>query len=206
MRLRVDSPLYGCAMVKPDRATSNSGFCQLRGAAMLNIRINLTINLKKTYALVVAGILIVSNLFTPAYAIQTKESVRLEKVVMVQLDHVVVKTTRTEALEALNSPQVKYFDAQALAFLTTYARGWNMQEWGCLNNIWTNESHFNPLAKNKSSGAYGIAQFLPSTWGNYNLVKTPVAKLQIQYGIHYIEKRYGNACTAWRFWQRHKWY
>ena len=173
---------------------------------MLNIRINLSIDLKKMWAVLVSGLLVITNLVSPAYALSVKESLRPERVVTVKLAHVVVKTTRTQAVEALNSPQVKYFDAQALAFLTTYAKGWSTKEWGCLNHIWTNESHFNPLAKNKSSGAYGIAQFLPTTWGNYKVAKTPEAKLQIQYGIHYIEKRYGTACNAWRFWQKHNWY
>ena len=173
---------------------------------MLNIRINLAIDLKKLSAVLISGALVITNLVSPAYALNLKESLRPEKVVTVRLDHVVVQTTRTQAIEALNSPQVKYFDAQALAFLTTYASGWSSEEWGCLNHIWTNESHFNPMAKNKWSGAYGIAQFLPSTWGNYKIVKTPEAKLQIKYGIHYIEKRYGSACRAWSFWQRHHWY
>jgi len=74
------------------------------------------------------------------------------------------------------------------------------------------ESHFNPKAKNKSSGAYGIAQFMPSTWGNYKVTKTDEAKLQIKYGLRYILKRYGDendpngACNAWKFWQENKWY
>jgi len=106
----------------------------------------------------------------------------------------------------------KYFDAEALAFLTTYTKGWKMSEWKCLQTLWQKESHFNPKAKNMHSGAYGIAQFLPATWGNYKVEKTAEAKLQIQYGLRYIMKRYGSekdpngACNAWGFWQKHNWY
>ncbi len=63
--------------------------------------------------------------------------------------------------------------------------------WLCLNKLWNSESHFNPKALNMSSHAFGIAQFLPTTWGNYKVAKTVSAKLQIQYGLRYIQKRYG---------------
>ena len=56
------------------------------------------------------------------------------------------------------------------------------------------------------SGAYGIAQFLPTTWGNYKVVKTSETKLQIKYGLRYIHKRYGSACGAKAFWVKHGWY
>ena len=42
--------------------------------------------------------------------------------------------------------------------------------------------------------------------------KTPQARLQIKYGLRYIQMRYGSkndptgACGAWTFWQRHNWY
>jgi Transglycosylase SLT domain len=178
---------------------------------MLNIRINLTINLKKVGAAVLAGMLIMTHLVTPAYAL-TSETVINEKVVTVSLTHLKVKTTKSEAKAALASDTVKYFDAEALAFLTVYTKDWTLKEWGCLRNIWQKESHFNPKSLNKSSGAYGIAQFMPSTWGNYKVDKTPSAQLQIKYGLRYIEKRYGStdeptgACNAWSFWQRKGWY
>ena len=187
-------------------ATSDGGFRQLRGAVMLNIRINFTVDLKKVFNVVLAGILVIGSLAAPAYALKTQLVPIPEKVVTVSLTHLKVSTTKTDAKAALASPQVKYFDAEALAFLTVYAKDWKMSEWKCLRNLWSNESHFNPKALNKHSGAYGIAQFMPSTWGNYNVVQTPSAELQIQYGLRYIEKRYGSACNAWRFWQIHKWY
>jgi len=173
---------------------------------MLNIRINFTVNLRKVAAGVAAGTIFLSHLFAPAYAITAKPAVSNEKAVTVNLTYLKVTTTRTEALEAVNSPQAKYFDAEALAFLTTYTQGWTMAEWSCLRYVWQKESHFNPKALNMHSGAYGIAQFLPSTWGNYKVVKTPEAKLQIKYGLRYIEKRYGSACEAKAFWVKHGWY
>jgi len=206
----------GCkarAKVVNDMATSNGGFCLLRGAAMLNIRINLTINLKKVFAGGMVAFMLLAHLITPAYALTAVvEPVGTEKVVTVSLTHLKVSTTKSQAKKALASPSVKYFDAEALAFLTVYTQDWSIAEWKCLRNIWTKESHFNPKAENRSSGAYGIAQFMPSTWGNYKVTKTTSAALQIKYGLHYIKKRYGSindttgACNAWRFWQQKGWY
>lgn len=181
---------------------------------MLNIRINLTINLKKVFAGAIAGFTLMAHLVTPAYAlsIQPEQVVKPEKTVTVHLSRMKLQTTRTGALKAITSPHAKFFDAEALAFLTVYTKNWSMQEWSCLRYIWTKESHFNPKALNKSSGAYGIAQFMPSTWGNYKVTKTQDAALQIKYGLRYIEKRYGStnepngACNAQRFWVKNGWY
>ena len=132
--------------------------------------------------------------------------------VSVPLAHLTIKVNRSEAAKALKSPYTGMYDAQALAFLTVYAKGWKLSQWNCLNNLWNSESHFNPKALNHGSQAYGIAQFLPSTWGNYKVSKTAVPSLQIQYGLHYIATRYGNkydttgACNAWNFHQRKGWY
>jgi len=77
----------------------------------------------------------------------------------------------------------------------------------CLDNLWTQESHWNPKALNKISGAFGIAQFMPTTWANYNMPykpKNPI--LQVKYGLHYISKRYLTPCRAWIHEQRYGWY
>ena len=80
---------------------------------------------------------------------------------------------------------------------------WNSKrEYACLEKLWEHESHWNPKAHNKSSGAFGIAQFMPATWGNYNFPYKPkAATIQITAGLRYITKRYGSPCKAWNFWQ-----
>jgi hypothetical protein len=81
------------------------------------------------------------------------------------------------------------------------------RQYACLDQIWTHESHWNPKALNKSSGAFGIAQFLPQTWGNYHYPLKPKNPLiQVKAGLRYITVRYGSACKAWSFWKKHYWY
>ncbi len=77
------------------------------------------------------------------------------------------------------------------------ARGWTGSEWECLDALWTQESHWNPLAEN-SIGAYGIPQAYPgnklasagSDWRTS-------AGTQITWGLNYLAGKYGSPCGAW---------
>jgi len=183
-------------------------FCLLRGAAMLNIRINVAIDLKKVAVAVASLVLVYSQLMTPANAASIERFIAPthEKPVTVALEYLNVTTTKSDAKKALESPYVKYFDPQTVAFLEEYSHGVPMAQWKCLNTLWQGESHFNPKALNMGSHAYGIAQFLPSTWGNYNVKKTNAALLQIEYGLRYIHARYGTPCGALAFHKVNGWY
>ncbi|WJN63463.1 hypothetical protein [Streptomyces phage phiScoe56] len=87
-------------------------------------------------------------------------------------------------------------------------RGWTGAEWTALEDLWTRESGWNPDAQNPTSTAYGIAQFLDSTWAGYGIAKTSDARLQIKAGLRYIAARYGTPSNALGFWLRQSphWY
>ena len=75
--------------------------------------------------------------------------------------------------------------------------GFSEKEYKCLNRLWTKESHWNYKARNKISGAHGIAQALPAS--KMNVVSTdwrtnPVT--QIRWGLRYISIRYETPCKA----------
>jgi hypothetical protein len=80
-------------------------------------------------------------------------------------------------------------------------------QYQCFSNIVQRESGWNHTATNASSGAYGLVQALPATkmasagsdW------KTNPAT-QIQWGLSYMNERYGSPCAAWDFWQSNNWY
>ncbi|MDN3297868.1 transglycosylase SLT domain-containing protein [Streptomyces ficellus] len=80
-------------------------------------------------------------------------------------------------------------------------------QYQCFSNIVEHESGWNPSATNASSGAYGLVQALPaskmssagSDW------KTNPAT-QIEWGLDYMNDRYGSPCGAWNFWQANGWY
>ncbi len=80
-------------------------------------------------------------------------------------------------------------------------------QYQCFAHIVDHESDWNVSATNASSGAYGLVQALPGTkmasagadW------KTNPAT-QIEWGLDYMNDRYGSPCDAWDFWQANSWY
>ena len=79
-------------------------------------------------------------------------------------------------------------------------------QFSCLENLWGKESGWNPNAQNPGSTAYGIPQFLDSTWASTGIAKTSDGYRQIDAGLIYIDKRYGSPCGAWAHSQSTGWY
>jgi hypothetical protein len=84
--------------------------------------------------------------------------------------------------------------------------GGNASEFSCLENLWGKESGWNPDAQNPTSTAYGIPQFLDSTWAGTGVAKTSDGYRQIDAGLIYINNRYGSPCAAWGHSQANNWY
>ncbi|RBY97723.1 lytic transglycosylase domain-containing protein [Blastococcus sp. TF02-8] len=84
--------------------------------------------------------------------------------------------------------------------------GGSGSEFRCLENLWGKESGWNPNAQNPSSTAYGIPQFLDSTWKSTGIAKTSDGYRQIDAGLIYIDSRYGSPCGAWSHSQSTGWY
>ncbi len=87
--------------------------------------------------------------------------------------------------------------------------GYTASEWECLYTLWRRESGWDNTIFNKGgSGAYGIAQFLGSTWAGTGIAKTSDPIIQIKAGLVYIKNRYGTACEAEKFQRAHvpNWY
>jgi Transglycosylase SLT domain len=80
------------------------------------------------------------------------------------------------------------------------------QQFSCLEQLWGKESGWNPNAQNPTSTAYGIPQFLNSTWASTGIAKTSDGYRQIDAGLIYIENRYGSPCGAWSHSQANGWY
>ncbi len=86
-------------------------------------------------------------------------------------------------------------------------QGFGIDQFPCLDKLWTKESGWNHKAYNAGSGAYGIPQALPGSkmasvaedW------KTNPAT-QIKWGLGYIAGRYDNPCGAWLHSRNTGWY
>jgi len=85
--------------------------------------------------------------------------------------------------------------------------GMSSSQFGCLDNIWSQESGWNIHAANPTSSAYGIPQALPgSKMASAGPNWESNAETQIRWGLGYIRDRYGSACGAWSFKSGHGWY
>lgn len=85
-------------------------------------------------------------------------------------------------------------------------RGWTGAQWSALSELVSRESSWNPRAQNPTSSAYGLFQFLDSTWSSVGGRKTSDPGKQIVYGLRYIAQRYGTPRGAVRFHDAHNWY
>lgn len=73
-------------------------------------------------------------------------------------------------------------------------------------NLIDKESKCNPNAQNPNSTAYGIFQFLDSTWTGVGCVKTSDPVEQMRCGWKYVQNRYNGWGGAWSFWLNNSWY
>lgn len=80
------------------------------------------------------------------------------------------------------------------------------KELNCYFRIIDVESKWNPLADNPKSTAFGIGQFLDSTWALVDSKKTNDPYTQIDAMIDYVNLIYGDGCKAWDFRAYKGWY
>lgn len=96
--------------------------------------------------------------------------------------------------------------ARSLAASKLDDYGWSDDEFSCLNRMWGKESAWNYKAVGATND-HGIPQRHMS--GNskkeiHAFQSDPIK--QINWGLGYIESRYGSPCKAWAFWERNHWY
>lgn len=85
--------------------------------------------------------------------------------------------------------------------------GWTGDQWACLDALWARESGWSHTSANRSTGAYGIPQALPgSKMAVFGADWATNPSTQIQWGLSYINGRYGSPCGAWGAFQNKGWY
>lgn len=90
---------------------------------------------------------------------------------------------------------------QAIGRMLAAKYGWGSgPEWDALVSLWNGESGWSNTAQNPTSTAFGIAQFLDSTWAGTGFGKTSDPTIQIEAGLLYIKARYGSPSAAYSAW------
>jgi hypothetical protein len=96
---------------------------------------------------------------------------------------------------------------QSIAYGKMSSYGWGREQYSCLVKLWDRESNWRVNAYNSSSGAYGIPQALP---GNKMATAGPDwltnPDTQINWGLNYIQGRYGTPCGALSHSDQLNWY
>jgi hypothetical protein len=90
--------------------------------------------------------------------------------------------------------------------LAAQLHGWADFNWNDLYALLTRESHFDNNIKNPTSSAYGMFQFLDSTWAGYGIAKTSDPTAQTIAGLNYIKNKYGDPIHAWTHETAYGWY
>lgn len=88
------------------------------------------------------------------------------------------------------------------------ANGLSKREWQAMDFIISRESSWNPKAKNPSSTAAGLPQFIAANqrhYGVWPIVNQPVDK-QLSAFMRYVNDRFGGVVNAESYWRRHNHY
>lgn len=144
---------------------------------------------------------------------QIHPHVRLWIVTAIVLGTVLVlKTTPVKEIIIPNAPLgvvVAYYenDYQRYA-IDKLMKQDNLEQYPCLYELWTKESNWRPKAKNKQSSAMGISQLIDSTWKNIGIKPTWNGYKQVDAGLKYIDRRYGEKgiCRAYAHHLAKNWY
>ncbi len=147
------------------------------------------------------------------YKVKYKDDIEIErielssKVIKEPVNKIVQIQTKVTSRSGsrLASGSVLKYQEYATTACSSY--GWSETDVECLIYLWNKESGWNPYAYNASSGAYGIPQALPgSKMASKGSDYKTNYKTQIDWGLSYINSRYGNPQNAWNHWLSKGWY
>jgi hypothetical protein len=86
-------------------------------------------------------------------------------------------------------------------------KGWGSgAQWSALVALLTRESGFQNNAQNPTSTAFGLFQFLDTTWAGFTYGKTADPAKQSVDGMEYIAQRYGDPINALAHENAYGWY
>ena len=117
------------------------------------------------------------------------------------------RSAAARAVPASRSASRSSGDPRSIARGMVAAEGWSSSQFTCLDRLWQRESGWRVTARNPSSGAYGIPQALPASKmaaAGSDWRTNPTT--QIEWGLDYIDARYGSPCAAWSHFQARNWY
>jgi hypothetical protein len=114
--------------------------------------------------------------------------------------------TGTDTTPVVTEPAPDPGTAQSVAYNMLGSFGFPTSQFGCLDDLWNQESGWRYNAEN-ASGAYGIPQALPgSKMASAGADWETDPTTQIRWGLGYIKDVYGTPCGAWGHEESYGWY
>lgn len=118
-----------------------------------------------------------------------------------------VSQSSDNTVDAQLSSDSSIAEIQQYAHDKVIAMGWTEQDFQNLVLLWNRESGWRWNADNPTSDAYGIPQALPgSKMASAGSDWATNPKTQVDWGLKYIQQRYGSPTAAINFWNAHNWY
>lgn len=98
-------------------------------------------------------------------------------------------------------------ECKQYAYTQVLKKGWALKDYKNLVKLWNYESGWNARAYNKRSGTCGIPQAKPcSKMRSFGKDYKTNCKVQINWGLDYIKKRYKNPTKAYAHVKKTGWY
>lgn len=118
-----------------------------------------------------------------------------------------VSQSSGNTVDAQLSQDSSIAEIQQYAHDKVIAMGWTEQDFQNLVLLWNRESGWRWNADNPTSDAYGIPQALPgSKMASAGADWATNPKTQVDWGLQYIQQRYGSPTAAWSHSQATGWY
>jgi len=112
--------------------------------------------------------------------------------------------TNDRMTDWLNSDRsvANYNSARAYAIIHLSDYGWGLQEWAALDRLWWNASGWQTVRSDGNMNEpWGIPQAVPATkMAKYGADYLTNPQTQIQWGMDYIQRKYGSPTIAWQHW------
>ena len=134
------------------------------------------------------------------YEVDMKDGVEVSRVFVSEVVTQAPETQEVTVGMKVVLPSGSHEDWMAMA-------GISAADYGYVNFIIERESHWNPLSKNRSSGATGLCQALPGSKmasAGADWATNPITQLRWCNG--YAVGRYGSWAKAYQFWTQHHWW
>ena len=117
------------------------------------------------------------------------------------------KAAAAKRKAVLTTRPVTAGSARALGKKMAAQRGWTGSQWAALDRLWMAESSWRVTAGNGSTGAYGIPQAMPgSKMASAGSNWQTSAATQIEWGLDYIDSRWGSPMGAYSHFLSNHWY